>query len=140
MKILWKIAYCLEALGELLLCKTLIVAIPFRYWSHFCGTAHCETLRVNGERFSEESIRIEYYLTWASLRLPWRCKCLERALAAQRMLTRRQIPSTIYFGLLKEDLQKWIAHSWVRCGNRWVIGYLPKKNYTVVGTFAQLQG
>jgi hypothetical protein len=78
-------------------------------------------------------------LTWAvgalSRRLPWRCQCLEQALAAQIMLRRRNIPHTLYLGARLQQ-GRLEAHAWVRCGGRLVTGDTGE-NFPVVSSFAQ---
>lgn len=136
--ILSKIRFRIESLIELTFCKALIVTLPFRFWSRICGTAHCETLREEVPISREVLRRIEFSVEWASRWVPWPSRCLDRALATQRMLARRRLPTTIYFGMLKKDLCEWTAHAWVRCGDRWVMGYQGNQKYTVVGTFARI--
>jgi hypothetical protein len=78
-------------------------------------------------------------LTWAvgalSRRLPWRCQCLEQAMAAQMVLRRRNIPHTLYLGAHQRE-GKLEAHAWVRCGGRLVTGET-NREYPVVSCFAQ---
>lgn len=54
--------------------------------------------------------------------LPLRIKCFARALTARRMLKKKDIPSTIYFGVAKEGQNKLIAHAWLRSGDTIVTG------------------
>jgi hypothetical protein len=78
-------------------------------------------------------------LTWAvgalSRRLPWRCQCLEQALAAQMLLRRRNIPHTLYLGARLQQGQL-EAHAWVRCGECLVTGHTSEA-FPVVSCFAQ---
>ena len=70
--------------------------------------------------------------------VPWHSKCLDQALCAQGVLARRKISTTLYFGMIKDDTGKWLAHAWVRSGDQWVIGYQADKQYTVVGSYARI--
>jgi hypothetical protein len=130
--------YVLESLWELTRFKLLILLRPFPRWSHRCGVFQCETLRqdVQAHESHIQSVRIS--LKWVARRVPWKSKCLDQALAAQHMLARRHLPTTLYLGMRKEENQCWGAHAWVRCGDRWVIGESPNVPYTVVGTYARM--
>lgn len=61
-------------------------------------------------------------------------KCYDQALATTLMLKSRNIPSTIYFGLHKEDGEL-LAHAWVRCGDKIVSGKLVHEKFTPVAWF-----
>lgn len=52
---------------------------------------------------------------------PWRCKCLEQGIIAKLLLQRRNIPSTIIFGVHIQK-GKIVAHAWLKCGSEIVIG------------------
>lgn len=66
-------------------------------------------------------------------RTPWQSKCLVRALAAQRLLYRRGIPTTLYMGCGVEE-GKMVAHAWLRCGKIYVTGG-DGSGYTTVARF-----
>jgi hypothetical protein len=129
----------LEALVELALCKALTVFVPFGRWAHRQGRFQSETFHVD---MSVELPRIQT-LRGAILRLgrhlPWGSKCLDQALAMQRVLGRRNLPTTAYYGMIRDEAGQWTAHAWVRCGNVWAIGYHPGKEYTVVGCYARVK-
>jgi hypothetical protein len=72
-----------------------------------------------------------------SQRLPWTSQCLVQALAARRMLQRRQIPSTLYFGMAKDAAGHLMAHAWLRSGSQLVTGAQGWQQFTVVATFAE---
>jgi len=59
----------------------------------------------------------------ASRHLPWRTMCIERGIAAQRMLRAQGFDAVLHYGVscpaLSGDLQ---AHVWVTVGGRAVIG------------------
>ena len=52
----------------------------------------------------------------------WESQCLVKAIAAMKMLERRQIESTIYFGTAKDENGKMIAHAWLRSGSFYLTG------------------
>lgn len=66
---------------------------------------------------------------------PWQSKCLVRALAAQRLLYRRGMSSTLYLGCGMEE-GKMVAHAWLRCGEIYVTGG-DGSSYTTVARFCK---
>ncbi|MGQ4665900.1 lasso peptide biosynthesis B2 protein [Metabacillus halosaccharovorans] len=68
----------------------------------------------------------------------WESKCLVRAIAALKMLERRNIDSTLYLGTGKDENGKMIAHAWLRSGSMYVTGYEEMHRFTVTGKFAKM--
>lgn len=66
---------------------------------------------------------------------PWPTQCLVQAMTAKKMLRSRQLLSTVYLGIRKQN-NKLKAHAWVRCGTIIVTGKKGMELYTVVGRFA----
>lgn len=52
---------------------------------------------------------------------PWESKCLVRALTAQSILKKLQIPSTLYLGVGKKE-DEMMAHAWLRTGKYYITG------------------
>jgi len=80
----------------------------------------------------------------ASRNVPWKTRCFVEAIAAKRMLKRRNIPCNVYLGLKKieiiengEHMEDLDAHAWVVSGDFVVTGGqgVKLKQYTVVSTF-----
>jgi hypothetical protein len=57
----------------------------------------------------------------AARTLPWNTECLTQAIAAARMLARRQVPWRIHIGLGRDD-DGLIGHAWVTSGRKTVVG------------------
>lgn len=53
--------------------------------------------------------------------IPWKSRCLVRALAARAMLSRRGISSKLSLGVLLDDRKKISAHAWLTTGNLEVV-------------------
>lgn len=70
----------------------------------------------------------------------WESKCLVRAIAAMKMLEKRNIESTLYLGTAKDEYGKMIAHAWLRSGPYFITGFEGKDKFTVVGKFANKIG
>jgi hypothetical protein len=67
----------------------------------------------------------------------WESMCLVKAMAAMKMLERRKIDSTIYFGTAKDETGKLIAHAWLRCGPYYITGSEGMEEFVVVSKFAK---
>jgi hypothetical protein len=78
--------------------------------------------------------RVEWAVATAARNLPWKPVCLPQAVAAQWMLRRKGIPSTLYLGI--DPAGNYDAHAWVRAGAVIVTGGPSIQRYAVVSTFA----
>lgn len=67
----------------------------------------------------------------------WESMCLVRAIAAMKMLERRNIESTLYLGTAKDKSGKLIAHAWLRSGSYYLTGAEEMNRFTVVGKFTK---
>ena len=127
---------CFEALWDLMVCKLLILFIPFHRYAKNYGIAYCESLHEDMSFAHTEINAIRTVLRKIPQFVPWKSKCLDQAMAAQRMLKRRGLQNTLYFGVAKGNSDPIKAHAWLRCGDRWVVGYQPHIQYTIVGVYA----
>jgi len=71
---------------------------------------------------------------WAG-RVPWRAVCFQQGVAAQAMLRRRGIASTLYYGVANQANRGLMAHVWIMDGEISVIGCENSDEYRVLGTF-----
>jgi hypothetical protein len=67
----------------------------------------------------------------------WESMCLVKAIAAMKMLERRQIGSTMYLGTAKDETGKLIAHAWLRSGPFYITGAEVMNQFVVVSKFAK---
>lgn len=130
--------YCLEALLYLIFFRVLIVFLPFRFWGHRFGIAYAETLKTDYRRHYPKMNLIVKSVNWVSSIVPWKSLCLDRALAGARILKSRGLSSTIYIGLAKQTDSHWNAHAWLRCGDRFIMGYSEDQPFKLVKTIACL--
>jgi Transglutaminase-like superfamily len=70
----------------------------------------------------------------ASWYLP-QATCLTQALSAHVLLVRRGFPALLHVGVSKDEGGRFIAHAWVECQGRTVIGGSARDDYTRLGTF-----
>jgi len=66
--------------------------------------------------------RIQSAVLGVSNYTPWESKCMVQAVSAKWLLKKKNIPSTIYFGIMKdpEKSDELKAHAWLKLGD-WVI-------------------
>ena len=56
------------------------------------------------------------------------------------MLRRRAVPSVVYLGVGKDAAGGFIAHSWLRCGDRIVTGGGSRPRYSVIAAYRPIPG
>lgn len=113
---------------RILVIKTTILLILIRLGLKLL---HLKTLRKYLDKISQSSqksninsisiYKIIWSITTASAYMP-QVKCLARALAAKTLLEQQGYPATIRIGVAKDQQQTFIAHAWVECKGRVVIG------------------
>jgi len=115
-----------EALLWLTLARLAIPAVPFRRIAPLLGRTMEETPFhvTEGPPVAEG---VSQAIRTAADHAPWKSRCLVRAVAAQWMLKRRGIGSTLYLGVSKEDTKVMSAHAWVRCGDKFLTGAVGRR-------------
>lgn len=78
-------------------------------------------------------LKLHDLIILASNHTPWQSKCFVKALTAQHFLYNKNLSSTLYLGVSKDN-SGLLAHSWLRCGKIFVTGE-NKDGYSVVAKF-----
>ncbi len=78
-------------------------------------------------------------ITAVARRVPFRAKCFEQGLAAQWMLRRRGIASTLFYGIARDRDRALSAHVWVRSGAFDVVGCDNIADFATVAQFPAAQ-
>jgi len=125
-----------EALLFLGLARFGTVFVPFRRFARLLGCPRAESAVELTPAQLTHARRIRWAVVIISRHTIWHSSCLVQAIAAQLMLKRRRIPSTLYLGVAKNDDQDLIAHAWVRSGHAILTGAPDHGQFTVVSTFA----
>jgi hypothetical protein len=121
-----------EALFFLGLSRIATATLPFRMLMAWTGRRRSGT---DYKRTDTETVeRIGQAITLAARRAPFRAVCLQQALAAQEMLRRRGLKTTIHFGVAANDRRGIDAHAWVTHDDLTVIGDGPGR-FTPIATF-----
>lgn len=124
-----------EATVTLAAARVAVLLVPFKTLAARLGTPMQESPETVSEAERATLRRVAWAIGAISRRAPWRCKCLEQAFAANRMLRRRGIASTLYFGIARSD-GAIAAHAWVRSGDYYVTGGSERTRFQVLSTFA----
>ncbi len=123
-----------EALFCLLWAKAAVRWVPFSQLAGGLGRFKEESPPSEDLPDEMTARAIQAAIRRVSARLPGEASCLVRALAAQRMLKRRRVPSTFYLGVTREGgtLQ---GHAWLRTGREIVTGGEQAAAHATVSTF-----
>ncbi|NCX93924.1 MAG: lasso peptide biosynthesis B2 protein [Gammaproteobacteria bacterium] len=133
--------WAFEILISLALAKIFVCFFPLKRFSRYLGAPYTEALAtippspIALQRVARGILGVAKFL-------PWKSVCLDQAMAAQWILSRRSVPSTLYLGMRKSTQKKegYDAHAWVLAGRHPVIGYCPEDKFVVVGSYANLAG
>lgn len=126
-----------EAGVSLVVARLAVWFVPFRRVATRLGNEMAESPAEITEEQREMALPIGWAVRTLGRRLPWMSQCLVQAVAATRMLQRRQIPSTLYLGLAKDPEGSLKAHAWVRSGAKILTGAKGHEDFRVVATFAE---
>ena len=118
-----------------LISSLMVSILPMRLYIKWLGEKGKESSVSAIEGKSMEIFLIEKTMRRIVRHLPWRPKCLSRAITAKILLNRRKISSTIYLGVAKDGDIKMVAHAWLRCGNIIVSGKEEMQKFTPVVFF-----
>lgn len=113
-----------------------ILFFPFNKLKKRMGKVKAESPEVVDINTVREARNIGRTVLHAASYTPWQSKCLVQALAAQWMLKRKGISTTIYLGVKKDKQNNMLAHAWTRCGSYYVTGGYNRQGYAVVAKFA----
>ncbi len=113
-----------EAVLWLVLARTMIAAVPMRWWRASLGRVDTAPAPVaRSIRPAPPVCRVAVAVDRAARRLPLNTACLPRAMAVQWMLRRRRIGSTLVVGLASGGAPaRYDLHAWVEADGITVIG------------------
>jgi hypothetical protein len=131
-----------EALVWLGVARFAILALPLRRIKSYLGHHLLESKIKESPAVLKRARRISWAVRTMSRYTPWNSNCFPQAIAAKRMLQRRQIASTLYLGFSKEGpptLEGWggEGHAWLRCGPLYLTGGQNRHRFVALSTFAE---
>jgi hypothetical protein len=126
--LLLEAVFCLAGAG------VAIALLPFRYIGVLAAFPLCWPTPPEQARLITVR-RVRWAIITTAGRVPWRCLCFQRGLAAQFMLRRRGVPSVLYYGAAQDTQNGLFAHVWVRDGNIDVLGGEISSRFAMLTTF-----
>lgn len=113
-----------------------VIVLPFKKLAAVMGK-HTEESPVYADETARDICnKVGWAVGLMSSHTPWQSKCFVQALAAQCMLKRRGISSTLYLGVARDGENRLIAHAWLRSGPDILTGGPERKQFTEVAHFA----
>ena len=116
----------------------LLLLVPFRWLAPLCGRLHpgaASALPVLTDEENSSAFDVRRALQRATGRLPWDSSCLVRALAAQLMLRRRNLPTVLQLGVRAGPATELSAHAWLTCGEINIVGDESAAEFTPIAAF-----
>ncbi|WP_234567778.1 lasso peptide biosynthesis B2 protein [Rhodohalobacter sp. 614A] len=121
----------------LLLCVAAVAnyLLPFKIYARFLGEINSESAK-NPQGVDWDYVdQIAQSVKNVSLAGPFDFKCLVQATAGKILIARKEIESTLYFGVKRDESQQMKAHAWLRVGSKIVLGGEVADEYNIVSTF-----
>ena len=123
-----------EAMALLVIARIAILVLPFRTIGAIA--ARMRTVHVPTDAARAVIVgRIRWAILACAKRAPFRAVCFQQGLAAQIMLHRRGVSSTLYFGAAPDDIRGLVAHVWVRDGDTEIVGCEEAPRFAVLARF-----
>lgn len=111
-----------------------ILCFPFQILKKRFGIINEESTQIESKNNYKEAKLIQWVVKHVANNSPWDSKCLVQAWTAQRLLRSKNISSTLYLGIGKDDEDKMVAHAWLRSGQLYVTGG-DGEGYAIVARF-----
>ena len=130
----------LEALLWLGVARLAILTLPLRRIRPYLGQHFLQSNIKESPQTLKRARRIGWAVRTMSHYTPWTSNCFPQAIAAKRMLQRRQIKSTLYVGFSKEgkvEANDFEGHAWLRCGPLYLTGGQNRHRFVALSTFAE---
>jgi len=127
-----------EAIGILIWSKIQLHTTPFSRLAPDLGIQQAETMQRVSAPQRDLASKISWAVQTAARYIPLRLVCLPQAMAANVMLSRRGIDSTLYLGVKMDNANALTAHAWLRAGLKWVTGGAARRGQSVVTCFAKI--
>jgi hypothetical protein len=126
------IALAIEAVCMLTFFRVALNFLPVQRLTAWMGKAAQSSL-AQGEP-AQTLRRIEWSIDAVVRHVPFTFVCFPQCLAAYFMLRRRHIASKLFYGVTR-DADQLKAHTWVKVGDRTVVGGELESRFTVLTSF-----
>jgi hypothetical protein len=108
--------------------------LPVQRLTAWMGTDALALSSVSQAKALETIRRVEWSIGAVVRHGPLTFVCFPQCLAAYFMLRRRHIASKLFYGVTR-DADQLKAHTWVKVGNRTVVGGDVEPQFTILNTF-----
>ncbi len=112
----------LRAAAELARARLALTRITPRKVQDLNQSAACVGLPSTPPDEAQTARCIAFVIPRVAALLPWRADCLIQAIAAQRWLRRQGVTSQIVIGTKRGDDGEFLAHAWLKLGDRIITG------------------
>jgi hypothetical protein len=121
-----------EAMAWLTLSRLAVSFVPFRLWRRLLGRIVTSSARPCADPCVAR--RLAASVERGALRLPFRTKCLPRALALHAIMRRRGMPALLVIGVLDSQRRGALEdlHAWVETDNGILIGAIAEPFHPLV--------
>jgi len=126
----------IEAALWLLVARLALRVFPFRWLAWFCArrSQGAEVVGAGHERLRQA---VRWAIHTATQHLPGETACFPRAIAAQAMLRRRGVSTTLYYGAATIAGRGLTTHVWVQDGPEGVVGHLAAREYHTLARYPE---
>ena len=124
----------LEATVDLLAARLLLKFVPFRRLTWLFERRVNRPELPNPAR-DELKREVRWAIVTAARRAPEQVVCFPRAMAAQAMLRRRGVSTTLYYGASRRPELGLIAHVWLQDGDEGVLGSRAARGHVVLARY-----
>src|ERR1700678_3518578 len=128
------IALAIEAAGMLTFFRIALNFVPVRKLTAWMSRSDQAHSSLPQEEQAQTLRRIEWSIDAVVRHAPFTFVCFPQCLAAYFMLRRRHIASKLFYGVTR-DADQLKAHTWVKVGDRTVVGGDVESHFTVLTTF-----
>lgn len=145
LKCLWKLLFKFNIEDKILFTEAFVLSgiirfrilnIPFKKIKTKLGTYNEESVKEVSIEDYKIARKIGNAVINTCSHTPWESLCLVQSMTVQKMLKRRNISSTLYLGVNKDEKSNMKAHSWIRCGEIFITGG-DGSNYATVAKFCK---
>jgi len=124
----------IEAAFYLLLARLALGLLPFRKMVWFLNRVP-KPSRLSEAQRGLLRTEVSWAITATAAHLPGKTVCFPRGIAAQTMLQRRGIATTLYYGAATLPEEGFAAHVWVQDGEQGVVGHLEAGQFNVLAVY-----
>jgi hypothetical protein len=108
--------------------------LPVQKLTRWMSRAPRRQSSISQQKQAQTLRRVEWSIDAVVRHFPVTFVCFPQCLAAYFMLRRRHISSQLFYGVTR-DANQLKAHTWVKVGNRTVVGGEVESSFTVLATF-----